>query len=42
VMTGDVSVATRERVQAHGLLLLEKPLSAPRLRAALTGVLQRV
>jgi signal transduction histidine kinase len=41
VMTGDVSVATRERVRAHGLQLLEKPLSAPRLRAALTGVLQR-
>lgn len=41
VMTGDVSLATRERVAAYGLPMLEKPLSAPRLRAALTRTLQR-
>lgn len=40
IMTGDVSLATRERVAAAGLPLLEKPLSALRLRSALTRVLQ--
>ena len=40
IMTGDVSLHTRERVAAAGLPLLEKPLTALRLRSALTRVLQ--
>ena len=40
VVTGDVSLGTRERVAAAGLPLLEKPLTALRLRAALTRLLQ--
>ena len=40
IMTGDVSLATRERVAAAGLPLLEKPLTALRLRSALTRMLQ--
>jgi signal transduction histidine kinase len=40
IMTGDVSLATRERVAAAGLPLLEKPLTALRLRSALTRLLQ--
>jgi CheY-like chemotaxis protein len=41
VMTGDVTVATRERLAAAGLPSLEKPLTALRLRSALTRLLQR-
>jgi CheY-like chemotaxis protein len=39
VMTGDVTVNTRERIAASGLAQVEKPLSALRLRTALTRLL---
>ena len=41
VMTGDVSVTTREHIAQAGLPMLEKPISALRLRSALTRLLQR-
>lgn len=41
LMTGDVTVATRERIAASGLPMLEKPISALRLRSTLTRLLQR-
>ena len=41
VMTGDVTRPTRERIAAAGLPQLEKPLSALRLRSALTRLLAR-
>lgn len=41
IMTGDVTLATRERIAAAGLPQVEKPLSALRLRTALTRLLQR-
>jgi CheY-like chemotaxis protein len=41
VVTGDVSTATREAIAAAGLPALEKPVSALRLRAALTLLVQR-
>lgn len=41
VMTGDVSVATRECIAASGLPMLEKPAPPLRLRSALTRLLQR-
>ncbi len=41
IMTGDVTLATRERIAAACLPQVEKPLSALRLRSALTRLLQR-
>jgi signal transduction histidine kinase/CheY-like chemotaxis protein len=41
IMTGDVTLATRERIAAAGLPQLEKPLSPLRLRSALMQLLQR-
>ena len=41
IMTGDVTLVTRERIAAAGLPQVEKPLSALRLRTALTRLLQR-
>lgn len=41
VVSGDVSLSTRERVAAAGLPLLEKPISALRLRTALSRLAQR-
>ena len=40
VMTGDVTVATRERIIAARLPMVEKPLSALRLRSALARALR--
>ncbi len=42
VMTGDVSVATRQRIADSGLPMLEKPVSGLRLRTVMTRLLQRV
>ena len=41
IMTGDVTLATRECITASGLPMLEKPVSALSLRSALTRLLQR-
>jgi DNA-binding response OmpR family regulator len=40
IVSGDVSRATRERVVAQGLLMLEKPVAPSRLRAAATRLLR--
>jgi CheY-like chemotaxis protein len=41
ILTGDTAIGTRERIAASGLPMLEKPVSALRLRSALTRLLQR-
>lgn len=41
VMTGDVTLATRQRIAAAGLPQVEKPVSALRLRTAIARLLQR-
>lgn len=41
IMTGDVALATRERITGAGVPMLEKPIAALKLRSALTRLLQR-
>jgi DNA-binding response OmpR family regulator len=40
IVSGDVSRQTRERIEARGLPMLEKPVAPARLRAAATRLLR--